>query len=139
MVNERNKEVIEMYCGWRTECSWKCALTWHSCISVTDKVQINEQNTSIATGPLYTYTPNLMRFERSYLKLLSCGCFEPHGVSDLVTSALCLCKTPKYIFTQRMVQYIVLKIEADSVNRSERSYTYGEMSGHQSCKSYFCF
>ena len=30
--------------------------------SVADKVKINEQNTSIATGPLYT--PKLMRFER---------------------------------------------------------------------------
>ena len=34
--------------------SEKCALTLHSCISVTDKVKINELNTSIATGPLYT-------------------------------------------------------------------------------------
>ena len=25
----------------------------YSCISVTDKVKINEQNTSLATGPLY--------------------------------------------------------------------------------------
>ena len=33
--------------------SGKCALTLLSCISVTDKVKINEKNTSIATGPLY--------------------------------------------------------------------------------------
>ena len=34
----------------------KCALTLHSCISVTDEVKIKEQNTSIATGPLYLHT-----------------------------------------------------------------------------------
>ena len=28
----------------------------HSCISVTDRVKINELNTSIATGPLYVHT-----------------------------------------------------------------------------------
>ena len=38
----------------------------HSCISVTDKVKINEQNTaSIAIESHYHYT----EFERSYLKL----------------------------------------------------------------------
>ena len=31
-------------------------LTLHSSISVTDGVTINELNTSIATGPLYTRT-----------------------------------------------------------------------------------
>ena len=36
--------------------SGKCALTLHSCISVTDRVKINEPNTSIATGPLYGHT-----------------------------------------------------------------------------------
>ena len=38
--------------------SGKCALTLHSCISVTDGVKINELNTSIAiaTGPLYVQT-----------------------------------------------------------------------------------
>ena len=36
--------------------SGNCALTLHSCISVTDRVQINELNTSIATGPLYVRT-----------------------------------------------------------------------------------
>ena len=34
----------------------ECALTLHSCISVTDRVQINEMNTSIETGPLYVRT-----------------------------------------------------------------------------------
>ena len=33
--------------------SEKCALTLHSCISATDRVKINELNTSIATGPMY--------------------------------------------------------------------------------------
>ena len=36
--------------------SGKCALTLHCCISVTDRVTINELNTSIATGPLYVST-----------------------------------------------------------------------------------
>ena len=34
----------------------KCALTLHNCISVTDRVIINELNTSIATGLLYAHT-----------------------------------------------------------------------------------
>ena len=56
-------EVIEIYCGMGErnavgvrESSWKCALTLRSYISVTDKVKINERNTSIATGPLYLLT-----------------------------------------------------------------------------------
>ena len=36
--------------------SWKCALTLHRYISVTDKVKINEKNNSIVTGPLYVHT-----------------------------------------------------------------------------------
>ena len=32
------------------------ALTLHACISATDKVKINEQNKSIAIGPLYLQT-----------------------------------------------------------------------------------
>ena len=32
------------------------ALTLHSCISVTDRVKINEQNKSIDIGPLYLQT-----------------------------------------------------------------------------------
>ena len=36
--------------------SGKCALTLHNCISVTDRVRINELNTLIATGPLYVRT-----------------------------------------------------------------------------------
>ena len=30
----------------------KCAITFHSCISVTDKVKINDQDKSIGTGSL---------------------------------------------------------------------------------------
>ena len=45
---------------WNTGCmlqsSGKCALTLHSCISVTDRVKIDELNTSIATGLLYVHT-----------------------------------------------------------------------------------
>ena len=47
----------------------KCAITLHSCISVMDKVKINEQNKSIVAGPLYVYIPNLKQFECSYLKM----------------------------------------------------------------------
>ena len=36
--------------------SGKCALTLHNCISVTDRVKINELNISIATGSLYVNT-----------------------------------------------------------------------------------
>ena len=36
--------------------SGKCTLTLHSCISVTDRVKINEQNKSIDIGPLYLQT-----------------------------------------------------------------------------------
>ena len=32
------------------------ALTLHTCISATDRVKINEQNKSIAIGPLYLQT-----------------------------------------------------------------------------------
>ena len=31
-------------------------MTLHSCISVMDKVKINKQNKSLATGPLYVWT-----------------------------------------------------------------------------------
>ena len=36
--------------------SGQCALTLHSGIPVTDRVKINELNTSIATGSLYVHT-----------------------------------------------------------------------------------
>ena len=51
-MREQNAGGMQQLC----ELSWKCALTLHSCISVKDKVEINEHNTSIATGPLYLYT-----------------------------------------------------------------------------------
>ena len=41
--------------GTRVACK-NGALTLHSCISVTDKVKINELNKSIATGPLCVHT-----------------------------------------------------------------------------------
>ena len=39
--------------GLHAKMSGKCALPLHSCISVTDRVKINEQNKSIDIGPLY--------------------------------------------------------------------------------------
>ena len=60
--NGRNKEVINIHAEWEngTRVAWassrKCALTLHTCISATDRVNINEQNKSIAIGPLYLQT-----------------------------------------------------------------------------------
>ena len=34
----------------------KYAITLHTCISITDKAKINEQNKSIAVGPFYIST-----------------------------------------------------------------------------------
>ena len=56
-----SKFIVDWENGTRVACknvqsSGKCALTLHSCISVTDRVKINELNTSIATGPLYVHT-----------------------------------------------------------------------------------
>ena len=42
--------------GLHTIMSKKCALTLHSCISVTDNIKISELKKSIATGPLYIHT-----------------------------------------------------------------------------------
>ena len=57
------KKLSRFIVDWNTGCmqkmvqsSGRCALTLHSCISVTDRVKINELNTSIATGPLYVHT-----------------------------------------------------------------------------------
>ena len=66
-MDDGRNNIVEWENGTRVACNNR-AINLHSCISVTDKVKINEQNTSIATGPLY-HTPKLMRFERSYLKL----------------------------------------------------------------------
>ena len=67
--------------------SGKCSLTLHSCISVTDRVKINEQNKSIDIGPLYL----LITPTESY------GGFEPGGVSNDAILARSKCKTPKWI------------------------------------------
>ena len=40
---------------WR-ETTGKYAITLHSCIAVTDKEKINEQDKSIGTGSLYVQT-----------------------------------------------------------------------------------
>ena len=56
-----SKFIVDWENGTRVACKngaieWKCALTLHSCISVTDRVKINEQNKSIDIGPLYLQT-----------------------------------------------------------------------------------
>ena len=53
-----SKFIVDWENGTRkmVQLSGKCALTLHSCISVPDRVKINELNTSIATGPLYVNT-----------------------------------------------------------------------------------
>ena len=76
-VSQHECAVVKIYCGlgeWNTGCMQKwcnrATLTLHSCISVTDRVKINELNTSIAAGSLYVHTVlNLKRFECSYLKM----------------------------------------------------------------------
>ena len=75
----------------------KCTLTLHSGISITDKVKINEQNKSIATGPLYGHS----KFEAIRTLLRKFGVVEPCGVSNLVTSIPRLFKTPNYILAYR--------------------------------------
>ena len=40
----------------RRDWSGKLALTLHSCFFVTDDIKFNEQNKSIAIGPLYLQT-----------------------------------------------------------------------------------
>ena len=58
-AEQRNLLWINWENGTRVACcesSWKCALTLHRYISVTDKVKINEKNNSIVTGPLYVHT-----------------------------------------------------------------------------------
>ena len=74
----------------------KCALTLHSGVSVMDKVKINEQNYSIATGPYYLHTKFEMTFSTPTQE---CGSFELHEVLDIVLSVLCVCKMQKYYFT----------------------------------------
>ena len=51
-----------------------------------DKVKINEQKKSIATGPLYVPAHRIW----NDLNIPTCGGLKSHGISDLVTSAACL-------------------------------------------------
>ena len=66
MENGRNKVVINIHVEWENGVGLpaingaKCALTLHTCISVMDRVKINEQNKRIGT-----YKPKLMRFNYS--------------------------------------------------------------------------
>ena len=46
----------------------KYAISLHTCISITDKANFNEQNKSIAVGPFYIGT-YLERFGHTYLKM----------------------------------------------------------------------
>ena len=62
----------------------------HLYISATDGVKINEQNKSIAIGPLYLQT----EFETP---AESYDGFIPCGVSDVAIRARSKCKTPKSI------------------------------------------
>ena len=53
------KELSKLIVDWRTIIAIereKFLLTFHSCISVTDNVKINEQYIRIVTGPLYVHT-----------------------------------------------------------------------------------
>ena len=57
-------------------------------------VKINKNNKSIATGPLCVYT----EFEALVLRV------EPHGISNLLTTALCHCACARHrihIVTQK--------------------------------------
>ena len=51
----------------------KSARSLFNCISVTDDIKITEQNKSIGIGPLYTYKPNLKRFNYSYISKVMLG------------------------------------------------------------------
>ena len=67
--------------------------TLHCCISITDKVEINDLQKSIVTGLLYVHIESDLDIPAgSYLD------FEPLGVLCLVTSARSKGKTPKSIF-----------------------------------------
>ena len=92
----------------RHDSSGKRGLALHCCISITDKVKINNLQKSIATGLLYVISI-LKRFGHSCRELLD---FEPLGVLCLVTSARSKGKTPKSIF-----------IEKSGVARSVRNRT----------------
>ena len=69
--------------------------TLHCCISITDKVKINDLQKSIVTGLLYVHIDFEVIPAESYLD------FEPLGVLCLVTSARSKGKTPKSNFIER--------------------------------------
>ena len=52
--------MINIHAEWEngTRVAWanRAGITLHACISATDRVKINEQNKSIAIGPLYLQT-----------------------------------------------------------------------------------
>ena len=58
-------------------------------ICVTDEIKTNEHNKTIAKEPLYTYNPNLKRFD--YISAESYGEFEPSRVSNAAILARSLC------------------------------------------------
>ena len=76
----------------------KYASSLHTCISVTDKAKIQEQNKSIAVGTFYigTYYKPIWTLLPEDVVVLN-----PYGVLVLVTSVPQprICKTPKWIFT----------------------------------------
>ena len=82
----------------------------HSSISVSDRIQINKLNKSIAAEPLYVNT----KFEGYYLKMW--WRLKPDGVKpDLVTSHSDCARHQNAFSHSEMVQDKVLKIK---VNRS---------------------
>ena len=113
MENGRNKESYRnlLWIGTRAACnncaSWKCALTLHRYISVTDKVKINEKNNSIVTGPLYVHT----EFKTIWTLLPEDVAFlNPTGYRiSLRRHRVCAWRQNIALHTE-MVQYDVLKI-----------------------------
>ena len=52
LIQCMGKQILNHWC----ESSWKMAYYLRTCISIMNKVKINEQNKSIATGPLYLHS-----------------------------------------------------------------------------------
>ena len=76
-----------------------CACCLLNCISVTDDSETNEQNKPIATGLLYMHTPNLTRFQHSYVE--KCG-FLTRWVNDCcIHGTEKVYRSQRSIFTQR--------------------------------------
>ena len=110
-------EWFKVYLNHWCELSGKCALTSLHCISVTDDVKINEQNTSIATGFIYVQTD----FEAVW-KLLSkdiLRSWPPWGIGP--------CDNGKEIVQDSKINYTIDKwcgmkwwiYEVNSFNRLE--------------------